>query len=189
MAERTLFPRAFGLHGPTPLWTAPAFDRCMLLVLLYPIAIIVVMWAVSGHVGPGEHAFLLLPDLPGWRRSAAIGAWVLALFAFWRGLVATAKDGSARYGAGLSAAGAFAGASTFAATGAGTLITGAGTLLVTAVAVVGAVMGVVVFAGLLAFTRFRRFSGAVGVAVSISVAVVKCPSEDIASHISRLPAG
>jgi hypothetical protein len=29
LAERTLWPRAFGLHTPAPLWTAPAFDRCV----------------------------------------------------------------------------------------------------------------------------------------------------------------
>jgi hypothetical protein len=29
MADRTLFPRAFGLKKPAPLWTAPAFDRCL----------------------------------------------------------------------------------------------------------------------------------------------------------------
>jgi hypothetical protein len=37
MADRTLFPHAFGLKTPAPLWTAPAFDRCLWLALLYPI--------------------------------------------------------------------------------------------------------------------------------------------------------
>jgi hypothetical protein len=49
MADRTLFPHAFGLQKPAPLWTAPAFDRCLLLALIYPIATILVIWAVSGH--------------------------------------------------------------------------------------------------------------------------------------------
>jgi hypothetical protein len=40
MADRTLFPRAFGLETPAPLWTAPAFDRCLLLASIYPIATI-----------------------------------------------------------------------------------------------------------------------------------------------------
>jgi hypothetical protein len=34
MADRTLFPRAFGLKTPAPLCTAPAFDRCLLLALI-----------------------------------------------------------------------------------------------------------------------------------------------------------
>ena len=39
MADRTLFPRAFGLKKPAPLWSAPAFDRCLLLALIYPISL------------------------------------------------------------------------------------------------------------------------------------------------------
>jgi hypothetical protein len=35
MADRTLFPHAFGLKKAAPLWTAPAFDRCLLLALIY----------------------------------------------------------------------------------------------------------------------------------------------------------
>ncbi len=58
MADRTLFPRAFGLKKPAPLWTAPAFDRCVLLALVYPIATILLIWAISGDVGPAEEALL-----------------------------------------------------------------------------------------------------------------------------------
>jgi hypothetical protein len=54
MTGRPLFPHAFGLKTPAPLWTAPAFDRCLLLALIYPIAAIFVIWAVSGHLGPAE---------------------------------------------------------------------------------------------------------------------------------------
>lgn len=35
MADRTLFPRAFGLKKPAPLWTAPALDRCLFLATAY----------------------------------------------------------------------------------------------------------------------------------------------------------
>jgi hypothetical protein len=56
MADWTLFPHAFGLKTPAPLWTAPAFDRCLLLALVYPIAAIFVIWAISGHVGSAESA-------------------------------------------------------------------------------------------------------------------------------------
>ena len=74
MADRTLFPRAFGLKKPAPLWTAPAFDRCLLLALIYPIATIFLIWTISGHVGPAEAALGLPHDLPGWRRGLAMGA-------------------------------------------------------------------------------------------------------------------
>src|SRR5215471_1130697 len=56
MADRTLFPRAFGLKRPAPLWTAPAFDRCLLLALIYPFVTIFIIWAMSSHVGPAETA-------------------------------------------------------------------------------------------------------------------------------------
>jgi hypothetical protein len=68
MADRTLFPRAFGLRTPAPLWTAPALERCMLLALIYPIATIFIVWAVSGHVGPAESALHLSPRLITWQR-------------------------------------------------------------------------------------------------------------------------
>ena len=68
MADRTLFPRAFGLRTPASLWTAPAFDRCLLLALIYPIVTIFIMWAVSGHVGPAEQALSITPNLLAWQR-------------------------------------------------------------------------------------------------------------------------
>jgi hypothetical protein len=77
--------RAFGLKKPAPLWTAPALDRCLLLALIYPIATILVIWAISGHVGPAEAALGLKPALPGLQRSVAamlfgflgFEAWIL----------------------------------------------------------------------------------------------------------------
>lgn len=68
MADHTLFPHAFGLQTPAPLWTAASFDRCLLLALVYPIAIIFLIWTVSGHVGPTEAALQLTPGMPVWRR-------------------------------------------------------------------------------------------------------------------------
>jgi hypothetical protein len=61
-ADATLFPHAFGLRTPAPLWTAPAFDRCLLLALIYPIATIFIIWTISGHVGPAEAALGLKAD-------------------------------------------------------------------------------------------------------------------------------
>jgi hypothetical protein len=39
--------------------------------LLYPIATIFLIWAVSGHVGPAEAALHLPPNLSGWQRGVA----------------------------------------------------------------------------------------------------------------------
>jgi hypothetical protein len=83
MADRTLFPHAFGLRTPAPLWTAAAFDRCLLLALIYPFATILIIWAVSGHVGQAEAALRLKSDLQGWQRGLAVvilGIAVIAIF-------------------------------------------------------------------------------------------------------------
>jgi hypothetical protein len=112
MADRTLFPRAFGLKTPAPLWTAPAFDRCLLLALLYPFATIFVIWAISGHVGPAESALGLRPEVRGWSRVLLAAAIGFSSFAFWRG--ARARGWKSRFWI----AAAFAGAGAFAFAGA-----------------------------------------------------------------------
>jgi hypothetical protein len=84
MADRTLFPHAFGLKKPTPLWTAPALDRCLQLAFVYPIATIFLIWTVSGHVGPAEAALRFKPDISGWARVVLAVATGLPAFAFWR---------------------------------------------------------------------------------------------------------
>lgn len=81
MADRTLFPHAFGLRTPAPLWTAASFDRCLLLALIYPIVTIFVMWAVSGHVGPAEQAFGVGQNLLAWQRMLGLAVVGLAAFA------------------------------------------------------------------------------------------------------------
>jgi hypothetical protein len=84
MADRTLFPHAFGLKTPAPLWTAPAFDCCLLLALIYPIATIVLIWAISGHVGPAEAALGLKAGTPGWRRAVVAALIPLSLYGYWQ---------------------------------------------------------------------------------------------------------
>jgi hypothetical protein len=88
MADRTLFPHAFGLKTPAPLWTAAAFDRCLLLALIYPVAIIFAIWVISGHVGPAEAALGLNPNIGGLQRSFSVvpyGAAALEGWRLWRG--------------------------------------------------------------------------------------------------------
>jgi hypothetical protein len=84
MADRTLFPHAFGLKTPAPLWTAPAFERCLLLALIYPILTILLVWAISGHVGPAESALGLEADTSGWRRAVAAASMSLSSYGFWQ---------------------------------------------------------------------------------------------------------
>jgi hypothetical protein len=79
-ADQTLFPHAFGLRTPASLWTAPAFDRCLLLALIYPIATIFIIWTVSDHIGPAETALHLKPDFPGWQRGVGLAGLGCSLF-------------------------------------------------------------------------------------------------------------
>jgi hypothetical protein len=81
MADRTLFPRAFGLKTPAPLWTAPAFERCLLLALIYPVAAIFLIWAISGHVGPAEVALELSSNISSWKRG--LEATLVGFLAFY----------------------------------------------------------------------------------------------------------
>jgi hypothetical protein len=84
MADRSLFPHSFGLKTPAPLWTAPAFDRCLLLALIYPIVTIVLIWVISGHIGPAEAALHLPPGTSGWRRAAGVVLIFLSSYAWSR---------------------------------------------------------------------------------------------------------
>jgi hypothetical protein len=83
-ANRTLFPHAFGLKTAAPLWTAPAFDRCMMLASIYPIATISLFWIVSGHTGQAETALFMDAGLSGWQRGIAATVIGLAIFLLWR---------------------------------------------------------------------------------------------------------
>lgn len=88
MASRSLFPHAFGLRAPAPLWTPRSFDRCLFLALIYPIATIFAIWMVSGHVGPAEMALGLKPNVSGWSRiliAAAAGLGGIATWNYLRG--------------------------------------------------------------------------------------------------------
>ncbi|MBV8521183.1 MAG: hypothetical protein JOY71_03465, partial [Acetobacteraceae bacterium] len=82
-ARTSLFARLFWLKTPVHLWTAPAFELCLVLALIYPIATVFIIWAISGHVGPAELALHLDPGLPAWHRWPAAVLAVLSAFAVW----------------------------------------------------------------------------------------------------------
>ena len=42
-----------------PIWTEPGLDRCFYLALVYPVMTILIVWTLSGHVGPAEVALQL----------------------------------------------------------------------------------------------------------------------------------
>jgi hypothetical protein len=149
MANRSLFPQAFGLKKPAPLWTAPAFDRCILFAFIYPILTIVFAWQTSGHVGPAEAAFGVTAALPAWRRGAFGLAFVAAALCYWRFKTVRRLKDSAIW-LFFTALGAFAVAAAVANTSdsAGAV---AGSVALTS-AVVGAIAGDAAVAGVAALT-------------------------------------
>src|SRR5258708_1601284 len=160
MADRTLFPGTFGLKKPVPLWTAHAFDRCLLLALIYPIATIFTMWAVSGHVGPAETALDLHRDLSAWQRGVLVAFVGLVGYACWRasgsrgwksqvwGVVAVA------FGVAFAVAKAFAGVGSFAVAVsiAGAVAVAVARVVSAAIARAGAISGAGAVAGAVALT-------------------------------------
>jgi hypothetical protein len=54
--DKSWVARVLGLERPGARWTAPAFDRCLLLALLYLLTTIILVWMWSGHVGLTEQA-------------------------------------------------------------------------------------------------------------------------------------
>jgi hypothetical protein len=61
-------------------WSGPALDRCLLLALIYPVATLLVVWHVTGQVGPLETALDLPADATG-RERALSGASLAAMMA------------------------------------------------------------------------------------------------------------
>jgi hypothetical protein len=165
MADRTLFPRAFGLKTPAPLWTAPAFDRCLLLALVYPIATIFVIWAVSGHAGPVETVIGLQPNVPGWSRGLAAAAIGFLSFTFWGCLRAGGRESPVLIA--VAIAGTGAGAGTFAV---GIFVPGAGAGAV-AVTIAFTVAGAVAFAVAFAGAGAGAFAAAGMFAVAFTLAI------------------
>ncbi len=152
-ADLSLFPHFFGMRGAYPLWTAAAFDRCLLLSLLYPIVSIFVIWAISGHVGPAEASLRLARGTVWWQRGVLVGGLATSLYFWWQ---AGKSSGwwSVLWCVAAAITGGVAGAGAGAGAEAGVVGIGVG------VAGASAVAGAVIVAVAVAF--------AVGVAVAVA---------------------
>jgi hypothetical protein len=87
--DKSWVARALGLETPGARWTAPTFDKCLLLALIYPIITIIGVWVWSRHVGIAERVLGLwetASDSPhgGLMRLAFGLSLVAALYAIWR---------------------------------------------------------------------------------------------------------
>jgi hypothetical protein len=85
----SLIARALYLETDGPRWTAAAFDKCVLLALVYPVLIVFTIWTFTGHVGVAEHALLLPTDnpadhYPGMRRAGSFLSALFVAYAYYR---------------------------------------------------------------------------------------------------------
>jgi hypothetical protein len=85
--DKSWIARVLHLETGGPRWTANAFDRCLLLALIYPVFTVLALWTFSGHVGVAEHALLLPMDdpnsyYPALRRSLTFFVLIFAFYAF-----------------------------------------------------------------------------------------------------------
>jgi hypothetical protein len=75
--------RRVGWQADGPTWTAAAYDKCLLLALLYPLATMLALWVWSGEVGVAEKALGLSEAEPGdtgsWRFALGVAIAVIAL--------------------------------------------------------------------------------------------------------------
>jgi len=187
MADHTLFRHFLGLKTTAPLWTAPAFARCLLLALIYPIATIFLIWAISGHVGPAEAALGLAPRISGWRRAAAVVLILLSSLGYWRfaradgwvknvAWLAVALSGVAAVATAVTVTVAVAVAVVFAFAGVGVGAVAVAFTFAVAFGVAGAsasaFAGAVAGGGLVAFVFavFVAVAGALAAAVALAVA-------------------
>lgn len=109
-ADRSLFPHASWLQKPRPIWTAPAFDRCLLLALIYPILTIFLIWGISGHVGPAEASLRLPEGVAPWRRVIAMLLLAGTIYSMWRFPRTTGWNFFLWFGVAVTLAGATTGA-------------------------------------------------------------------------------
>src|SRR5262249_17324841 len=65
--ETTLGSRLFRLKHPAPLWTASAFDRCLLIAAIYPLTSLIVFWALTGVSSQAQGVVKLPGNLDPWQ--------------------------------------------------------------------------------------------------------------------------
>jgi hypothetical protein len=164
---KTLWPNFFGFQGNKPFWTAPAYDRCLLIALLYPF---VVLWVLS-FVDEGNWiglAALLITSAFFVSAAVALGKKVKAKN-FQRGVAAIIVAFTAIFVAGsavaISVSVAGAGAAVVAVAGA---VAFAVTITIT---VAGVGVGAVAVAGAFAFAVTAADAVAVASAVAFAGAI------------------
>lgn len=172
-----------------PLWSAPAYDRCLLLALLYPILVLVLGWMVSGHVGVAERALDFKIGVPGWRRGlvgVALLTSAAAAFTSFRGtgwryavwdlVCFGAFAGAFAVAVAVAVTSAVAVPVAFAVVCAYGCVFAVRVVVAGAVAVAGVVAGAFALAGAFAVAGVGAFAVTVAFAIAVDFAVARSKS-------------
>jgi len=140
--------RVLFLNEPAHVWTVTAYDRCLLLALIYPIIAIFFCWTIAGHVGPAESA-LGLKEAHGWLRAGTTGSLVLIGVTFFKFARA---EGLPKFFWGVTALCAYAATIVFSGVGSGAAAIASAALFAFITVSNLPVSAIVVFVGVFAFT-------------------------------------
>lgn len=92
----TLIQRVIGLHKSAALWTAPALDWCILFAFIYPQALLVLGWVITGKAGPAETVLGLGTENDPLTRYVTLGAIAIATISYAKGCEILAPHGPCR---------------------------------------------------------------------------------------------
>lgn len=76
--------QVIGLSRPACLWTAPALDKCILISFIYPQALLILGWGMTGKAGPAEQVLGLMPQNDALARYLTMTAIAVAAYAYIR---------------------------------------------------------------------------------------------------------
>lgn len=177
--------RTFGLKEPSPLWTAPAFDRCLLLAVIYPLTSIILFWSVIPEVNQAQKVLHLPQELEPWQRGLIFGilvgeiiavwniirrgSWYSAIWAVSGGSLAMAAAVATTGAKNIGVAGVFAAAG-LAAAGVGALLSATRIQFTGSVSGAGALSGILI--GTITFGSFNTRHGLVAAIGGGAVALI-----------------
>jgi hypothetical protein len=81
-ADRSFVQHVIGLTRPAALWTAPALDWCVLFSFIFPQALLILGWGVTGQAGAAEGVLGLTPQPDTLARYVTMGAVAVAAYAY-----------------------------------------------------------------------------------------------------------
>ena len=93
-ASRPLIQHVIGLNRVAALWTPSALDKCILFAFVYPQALLLLGWVMTGKAGPAETVLGLASLTNPLPRYITMGAVVAASYAYYKCYRILGRDGA-----------------------------------------------------------------------------------------------